>query len=69
MTQSTTNTIAALVTVLDDLLINASQTSRLARDAMQEENRNGAIGTLLPATEQLNAATAVHATIMTLHRR
>lgn len=67
MTLSTTNSIAALITVLDGLLLDASHTARLAREAMAEKNRNGAIGTLLPAVEKLDAARAVLATIMTLH--
>ena len=68
MTTSTDNSIAALIAVLDGLLLEASHASVLAREAIAENNRNGAIGTLLPAAEKLDAATAVLATIMTLHR-
>jgi len=68
MTQSTTNSIASLITVLNNVLGDANRHAILAKDAIAEGNRNGAIGALLPAVEKLDAAVAVLGTIMTLHQ-
>jgi len=68
MTSTTTHSISSLINVLDNLLLEASQASVLARDAIAVGNPNGAIGSLLPAVEKLDAATSVLNTILTLHR-
>ncbi len=68
MINPTTHSISSLITVLDDLLLDASHATCLAREAIAEGARNRAIGTLLPAAEKLDAANSVLSTIFTLHR-
>jgi len=68
MTKQSMLSIASLINVLDNLLLEASHVAVLAREAITQGKQNQAIGSLLPAVQQLDAATAVLRTIITLHR-
>lgn len=68
MSNDLNRTLETLMTTLDQILVEASHTSVCAREAIKRDERNQAIGILLPIVEQLDAASALLRTILTLHR-
>lgn len=68
MTNSTLKAIAANTSLLVDRLERATALARAAYEATQQGEQNLAIGTLLPAQEDLADADALLRTIFVLHR-
>jgi hypothetical protein len=60
--------IDANLVLLAEKLSEAFITARDAQEAMDDGDRNRAIGTLLPLEQELKLATALLETIFTLHR-
>jgi hypothetical protein len=60
--------IDANLVLLAERLSEAFITARDAQEAMDDGDRNRAIGTLLPLDEELRIAVALLQTIFTLHR-
>jgi hypothetical protein len=60
--------IDANLVLLATKLSEAAITARKAYEALDDGNRNLAIGTLLPLDEELRIAAALLQTIFTLHR-
>lgn len=63
-----TNSLVSLTATLRDTLRNAVQLAEDGADAMASGEVNQAIGTMLPVADQLDAAVALHRTIVLLHR-
>ena len=68
MTNMIDNCIGANLVLLEMRLREAAVTAGYARDAMRNGQRNLVIGTLLPLERELQIATALRQTILTLHQ-
>ena len=68
MSNTTNQSIAILMTALDRLVFETMHLTSCARDAINQGERNQAIGTILPAEAKLEAANALLRTILVLHR-
>lgn len=62
------NPVTALLMVLDQQLMSASHSAKCAYEAAIRNEMNLAIGTLLPAQQQIYEAAALFHTIVSLHR-
>lgn len=62
------NHVTALLMVLDQQLMTASYIARCAHEAAQKGEMNLAIGTLLPAQQRIDEASALFRVILSLHR-
>lgn len=62
------NHVTALLMVLDQQLMTASYIARCAHEAAQRGEMNLAIGTLLPAQQRIDEASALFRVILSLHR-
>lgn len=62
------NHVTALLMVLDQQLMTASYIARCAHEAAQRGDMNLAIGTLLPAQQRIEEASALFRVILSLHR-
>jgi hypothetical protein len=60
--------IKSLLEVLNGILIDASELSESAVEAVECGNRNQAIGTILDLEQRLPAAQALYTAALTLHR-
>lgn len=68
MTNETAQAINANITLLEARLRRAVALTAEARDAANRNEMNLAIGTLMPAEEDINDAVALLKTVLVLHR-
>jgi|GEM_PF-5337700 len=68
MSNETSQAINANITVLEARLRRAVTLAAEARDAASRGEMNLAIGTLMPAEEDINDAVALLKTVLVLHR-
>lgn len=65
---TTHNPVTALLMVLDQHLLAASHSAKSAYETALTGEMNLAIGTLLPAQQRIEEATALFRVIVSLHR-
>lgn len=68
MSNETSQAINANITLLEARLRHAATLAAEARDAASRGEMNLAIGTLMPAEEDINDAVALLKTVLVLHR-
>ncbi|MEZ5898495.1 MAG: hypothetical protein R3D51_03280 [Hyphomicrobiaceae bacterium] len=69
MSNTTHQSLIELFSVLDEIILGASHHTYAAALVIRKGERNGAIGTILPAAEKLEAANALLRAILVLHRQ